>query len=750
MVWGNKKRGFGKKRKLRGDVHGLTKKQKSHLKQFGEIHPADERVESSSRLRKVEDVNEHPNKVNEEVFESSSSESENEPSAYDKLLSTFSGKSADELDEDSEVDETTKVDDVVGCSDSSSDDEQSDSDENDEKDTVVDAENTEEEEDASDNNDDGDDELPAEDYREGGFVEDIEEEQVGSIQNESDPFKKRFEMELDETLVDSVSKPEAWQRVEIEVPGLGRCLSTKLKDAPTIDINTKENDLVKLYVKKSLADQVPSANMKYVHPVLKDRDKLTGFQQSLFNVLNSYQDLYFPERNFDNGEELRLVYCLHALNHVAKTRNRVINHNLKIKAKKDSLMHEYRDQGLTRPKVLIIVPFRDSALRIVNMMSRLLMSENQSFITNKKRFQSEYSNPIDLRKGLKPEDYEATFVGNIDDHFRIGLGIAKKSLKLYTNFYSADIIIASPLGIRTVIGVEGEKDRDFDFLSSIEVLIFDQMDIFLMQNWDHILHLMSHLHLQPKESHGVDFSRVRMWTLNGWSKFYRQTLIFSSVTLPEINAIFNKHCQNFGGKLQLMKMYSSGSISQIIAPIPQVFHRISVSGVREVPDARFEFFKSKILPQYKDKMMSHTLVFIPSYYDFVRLRNYMKQEELAIQKLCEYTTNSSIKRARSFFYHGRTHFLLFTERVHFYRRFRIRGIRHIIFYELPTYPHYYSEIVNMTIDPKYRNKTTQNFTCEVLYTKYDVHKLSAIVGTERAGQMLHADKPVHMFITGDS
>ncbi len=37
------------------------------------------------------------------------------------------------------------------------------------------------------------------------------------------------------------------------------------------------------------------------------------------------------------------------------------------------------------------------------------------------------------------------------------------------------------------LGVEGEKGRNFDFLNSIEVLIMDQTEIFLMQNWDHIL-----------------------------------------------------------------------------------------------------------------------------------------------------------------------------------------------------------------------------------------------------------------------
>ena len=41
-----------------------------------------------------------------------------------------------------------------------------------------------------------------------------------------------------------------------------------------------------------------------------------------------------------------------------------------------------------------------------------------------------------------------------------------------------------------------------------------------------------------------------------------------------------------------------------------------------------------------------------------------------------------------------------------------------------------------------------NMTVNVLYSKYDVQRISAIVGTERAMKILNSDRSVHMMVTG--
>lgn len=73
-----------------------------------------------------------------------------------------------------------------------------------------------------------------------------------------------------------------------------------------------------------------------------------------------------------------------------------------------------------------MVPFREAALRVVQLFISLLEGDSKKkiIVSNKKRFQGEYgSDPKERPPNLKrPEDYEAVFVGNIDDHFRIGNG----------------------------------------------------------------------------------------------------------------------------------------------------------------------------------------------------------------------------------------------------------------------------------------------------------------------------------------
>lgn len=105
-------------------------------------------------------------------------------------------------------------------------------------------------------------------------------------------------------------------------------------------------------------------------------------------------------------------------------------------------------------------------------------------IENITRFRKEFGIPegvVDKFASAEPDafprDHVETFEGNSDDDFRVGLKLTRKSVRLFSEFYGSDIIVASPLGLR--MSVEKEKCvmfcRFFPTLSTqmrAEVLIF--------------------------------------------------------------------------------------------------------------------------------------------------------------------------------------------------------------------------------------------------------------------------------------
>lgn len=204
-------------------------------------------------------------------------------------------------------------------------------------------------------------------------------------------------------------------RIQVEIPtaGKGADSQSSVKKRKTLLDNDdvyapegtvpilyeKDNfDLEKAAIKVQLRPNVVAANRSNV----KDNQEFTELQLEIFSIMNNYQDLFYPHRTHANGEEIRFMYTLHAVNHIMKTRTKVLNHNLKLKmiAMNDSktaaiIPDKYRDQGLFRSKVLVVVPFRQAALQIVKILVSLLYPDGnkentKSQVMHYKRFLDEY------------------------------------------------------------------------------------------------------------------------------------------------------------------------------------------------------------------------------------------------------------------------------------------------------------------------------------------------------------------------
>ncbi|KAI1041763.1 hypothetical protein LB505_010235 [Fusarium chuoi] len=571
----------------------------------------------------------------------------------------------------------------------------------------------------------------AEDEAEEEFEENLEgEEDSEDEENPTDPFDVHFAHPDDDTVsqkVKSVQKND-WATKRALLPNMRATILYPGSDTGS-EIPKPIAGLEGLQLKQKLRE---TSSLK-----IGDFDAL---QRNLGPLIFNYNDVLFCDRTVRNSDSLRELACLHALNHVFKTRDRVIKNNYKLAKEGQDADLELRDQGFTRPKVLFLLPTRNSALRMVNMIRDICEPDQQE---NRKRFDDGYVDKEAKFGADRPADFKDLFEGSDDDMFRLGMKFTRKTIKYFAQFYNSDILFASPLGLRMAIGSEEDKKLDFDFLSSIEMVIVDQADALLMQNWEHVEFIFEHMNLQPKDAHGCDFSRARSWYLEDWAKYFRQTIIMSAFNTPELSELLRLHCHNWAGKVRLQPEYP-GMLSQLGIKAKQTFSRFQSSSVDKDPDARFEYFTSAIVPSLakRAKDATGTLIFIPSYLDFVRVRNYFATssavENVTFGAISEYADVPEASRARSHFLNGRHRVLLYTERAHHFRRYQFRGVQRVIFYGLPDNPIFYTEIAG-----GYLGKSEQDLrlepgqgTVKVVFSKYDVMKLERIVGSKRVGKMI--------------
>lgn len=555
-----------------------------------------------------------------------------------------------------------------------------------------------------------------------GEIEDSDDEVEHNLTN---PFDWHFQS-VDGKVIHSLPATSA------DLQWANERYSTSLGEMTLISVPKLESPLYRPTSSTKSLIQCSAIKEKLRAPFKALNPTITPLQNEISKPMLNYQDILYPSRTIENEKELQRLYTLHVLNHIYKTRDKAIRNNQKIAADPEAEL-ELRDQGFTRPKVLVLLPTKNMCYEFV---TSLLELSGLDQCENKKRFKDAfYAETEPLRN--KPADFTRNFSGNTDDVFCLGIKFTRKSARLYSSFYASDLIIASPLGLRMIIGNEGDRKRDFDFLSSLEVVVVDQADVMQMQSWDNVDHIFKHMSKIPLESHGCDFSRVRSWYLDDQAKYFRQTIVLSQFITPEINSLFGNKCSNIGGKVKFRPKYT-GAMARIGMKIRQTFSKLATadSDPTQDPDARFKYLTHVLLPSLMRGNPEGTLIFIPSYFDFTRIRNYMHKENMSFSAISEYSNPSQLGRARTFFKNGTSKFLLMTERLHHFRRYDIRGAKTILFFGLPENPMFYEEVTRFLGRTVVEDQVDISMVrVRAVYSQWDAMKLERIVGSERVGIM---------------
>ena len=616
--------------------------------------------------------------------------------------------------------------------------------------------------------------------------------------SEMDPFSSHFNCVplSDAHLLERMK--EVQQTVKVSVPFLDSFLELRLTE------ESKEEDAVTLfaYNRQVLQRGWKRSNATVLRGETK-KQTFSALQSALYPSIATYRDAFVAGETrevstviyllfitvivfdkslplhplyvyYQNRDAIHNLLVLHLLNHVLTSRGRIQRNNKKAKQEEEEESEKFRDQGFTRPTVLILLPTRGTCHTFFNKMLALL--GDTANVDNIDRFEQEYGPPeIDEEEDEKKRQHKKQVIEakglewqelfgeetNDDDDFKVGLSITPKtvfkgdggviSVKLYSDFYRSDIIIASPLGLKLSLGGDDDESQDVDFLSSIEICLVAHSSVLLMQNWDHVNGVLECLNQLPKKNNDTDFGRVRNYLLAGQAAHWRQLIVCSSLCDPHIVSTFKRHAKSIAGRLKLQRRtpVEDASLCNVLVRVKQVFQRIPCSSFVNQGKDRLRFFEQRILPQIQNQ--KHTMLFIPSYFDFVSVRNLLLKKEIEFVSVTEYARASEVTRGRARFLQGIKPLMLYTGRAHFFQRHVIKGVRHLILYGLPEHGEFYSGLVNDLHAGLEREDDEDDMdmaaplSCLSVFTKYDALALERIVGNEHCNRMIKGEKSTYMF-----
>ena len=597
-----------------------------------------------------------------------------------------------------------------------------------------------EEESDDDFNGDGDEEVDDGDEEEEGEEEEGEDEEVDD-EVEVDGDENDDDVELDDEDLqediegDETEYSDSEDSVAEEMPPsqIDSFDFVTEPRKPVSEISTAfsacANFLDKCIFKQPDSLSVDSIiNLKYTTPEHKQlksvADHLTGDAAILSSFLGSYKDLVIaPDMTVHSGL-VRKTVALHVLHHMLSARDRVLANSNKLKTDPEI---DVRDQGFTRPRILILTATKSLAREFIDSMLSFCGPVLES-VRGRERFNAQFEKAESVITDSRSE----FFAGDTEDNFTLGVAVTKKSMKLGATPLESDLLICSPLALKMT--------ENLDFLSSLEIVVIDRADYLRMQNWDHVVDVLGKANKQPTDLHGVDISRLRLSTVEGLNRNLRQTILTTDTMHSDSFSVFtdrwdkNGQVGNFRGFARLSRKRTSEvtRVREELQVHRQVFMAAGQS--KDVANPLLYSFKEKF---WKDvgRELSRLAIVCANYFDYLELKKFFKDEtEASVACISEFTDQRRLTGSREMFASGDKSVLLLTERLLWYKPLKLKGVQHVVFYGCPSYPQHYFNMLSRMVEPARANSV-------VIFTASDALALEALLGSDSVARVLPPQLP---------
>ncbi|KEH19686.1 U3 small nucleolar RNA-associated-like protein [Medicago truncatula] len=302
---------------------------------------------------------------------------------------------------------------------------------------------------------------------------------ISNVVDDSKPLSK-FDLHLQHKLSDEDTGDRGMQ-INLNKDNLS---STIANDDGSKDKLITSKAFVNLFNHPSLTEELMlhwgEVNQEYGGLYSEHGESISTQQVWFFDQCSTYRDILFANKTpfyLEGSEDVDIMgaYIVHALNHVFRTRDCIDKNDAKIaELGADVDSERFQDQGFTRPKVLILLPFASIMYDVVMSLIKLTPSaevdeESLKLFSDKyggeEQKDSKEKGQEPDNEDPKPEDFKLLFKGNSDEKFITGIQFTGTTIKLSDDLFSSDFIIASPcrlVDVQLPHFVEGHEQKVFD------------------------------------------------------------------------------------------------------------------------------------------------------------------------------------------------------------------------------------------------------------------------------------------------